>query len=133
MRGLAAVSFLIGFATVLLTGFALTAALAAGFVAGFTIFFATDFAATVLVLVATLPDSTAVFAGVFFATLDAALSAGLIVLVNALTTFPARVFVDDFATALPAGFARAVTVALEAVFFVLLDFVAVAFIVPCPQ
>ncbi|WP_353152366.1 hypothetical protein [Herminiimonas fonticola] len=133
LRVLAAASFLIGFATVLPTSFALTAGFTTGFVAGFTIFFAMDFAATVFVLLATLLDFTAVLVGVFFATLDAALSAGLVVLATALTTFPAEVFADDFATALPAGFARVTAVALEAVFFVLLDFVAVAFIVPCPQ
>jgi hypothetical protein len=132
-----AVIFFSEFAAVLPAGTVFVAVFVVVFAGGVTFFTAPDLvAATAFDWGVALGNFTVLFAGVFFAGLGSALilSAGLIVLVNALTIPSPIVFAEDLAGTLPAGFVRVAAITLGANFFVLLaDFLTVAFIVPCPQ
>ncbi|WP_370652365.1 hypothetical protein [Herminiimonas sp.] len=130
----AAITFFTEFVTALPVDFVPAAA----FAAGLTLFTGLDFfAAGALPLAATAGDFTALLATGFFAALGADLTAGLAAALSGLavtlTAFFANGCTADFLALLLAGFARATAAALGAGFFVFLtDFVAVAFIVPCP-
>lgn len=123
------------FTVVLAAGFAFTTDFTGGFaffaapdLLPATAFFAATFGAAFgAALAEALGDFTVLFAGVFFAFAGVDLSG----FVTALTTFFAKVFNDDLAGILPAGFAREIALAMGALFFVLFtDFVTVAFMVP---
>lgn len=127
----AAITFFTEFFTALPVDFVAAAA----FAAGLTLFTGLDFfAAGALPLAATAGDFTALLVTGFFAALGADLTTALSGFAVVLTGFFANGCTADLLALLAAGLARAAAVALGAGFFVFLtDFVAVAFIVPCPQ